>query len=303
MKSSPCLALLALLPLGCGGATPAPTDAAAVATTQRPAEVTVVDLSPAAPPAPNEPKEVKATDGDPGTEQEEVAQHGIIGLLNTGAVGDPLTAPWGKDHAPAQGNLWGGDVGDAFGAGGLGLTGVGGGGTSNTIGLGTIGTLGHGGGLGTGQGSGGGGLTGAPGSRPPQVKMGALTATAGLLPEIIQRIVRQNYGRFRLCYENGLRSNPKLAGKVTVRFVINKDGAVSGVSLVKDTTMPDANVSACVTRAFTSLSFSQPNGTGVVIVTYPILFSPAEAAAAPATKAVPAAPAKPAVAPATSKSP
>ena len=29
-----------------------------------------------------------------------------------------------------------------------------------------------------------------------------------MTPEVIQRIVRQNYGRFRLCYENGLRNNP-----------------------------------------------------------------------------------------------
>jgi hypothetical protein len=314
MKSSPCLALLALLPLGCGGATPAPTDANAVVTSQRPAEVTVVDLSPAAPPAPKEQKPVKAAEGEPGTEQE-TAQFGMIGLLGAGAGGDPNapTSPWGKeeraaiDNASILGNMRGDQIGDSFGVGGLGLagTGIGGGGTGSAIGLGSIGTLGHG----TGQGFGSGGGSGAPRSRPPQVKMGAVTVSAGLLPEIIQRIVRRNYGRFRLCYENGLRSNPKLAGKVAVRFTIGKDGAVSGVSLVKDTTMPDAAVSACVTRAFSSLSFPQPDGGGVVIVTYPLLFSPAENVAAPATKAAPTAPtaptapAKPAVAPATSKSP
>jgi hypothetical protein len=309
MKPSPCLALLALLPLGCGGATPAPIEADAVASSQRAAEVTVVDLSPVAPPAPKEPKLVKAAEGEPGTEQE-VARYGILGLLNTGAGGDPNapTAPWGKDDSvgdpsSAQGNMWGGAIGDSFGAGGLGLSGIGGGGTGAGIGLGTIGTLGHGGGSGTGQGFGSGGLTTAPRSRPAQVKMGATTVTPGLPPEVIQRIVRQNFGRFRLCYENGLRSNPKLAGKVAVHFTIGKDGAVSGASLMKDTTMPDANVSACVTRAFIGLSFPQPDGGGVVTVNYPLLFAPAEDAAAPAAKAVPAAPARPAVAPATPKSP
>ena len=35
----------------------------------------------------------------------------------------------------------------------------------------------------------------------------------GRIPrEVIQRIVRQNFGRFRLCYENSLRSNPNLQG-------------------------------------------------------------------------------------------
>ena len=43
-----------------------------------------------------------------------------------------------------------------------------------------------------------------------------------LRPEVVKRIVRQNFGRFRLCYENGLRTNPKLAGKVVVTFTILK---------------------------------------------------------------------------------
>mgnify|MGYP006314362019 FL=1 len=48
-----------------------------------------------------------------------------------------------------------------------------------------------------------------------------------LPPEVIQRIVRQNFGRFRLCYENGLRNNPTLSGRVSVKFVIDRSGAVS----------------------------------------------------------------------------
>ncbi|MEZ4296373.1 MAG: VIT domain-containing protein [Polyangiaceae bacterium] len=54
--------------------------------------------------------------------------------------------------AIARGNMWGGEVGDSFGAGGLGLTGIGegGGGTSEGVGLGTIGTIGHGAGASAG---------------------------------------------------------------------------------------------------------------------------------------------------------
>jgi hypothetical protein len=50
-------------------------------------------------------------------------------------------------------NLWGDEVGDSFGAGGLGLSGIGegGGGRGEGIGLGTIGTIGHGGGTGVGE--------------------------------------------------------------------------------------------------------------------------------------------------------
>ena len=127
--------------------------------------------------------------------------------------------------------MWGNDIGESFGAGGLGLSGIGegGGGRGEGIGLGGIGTLGHGAGTGTGQGfgSGHGRLGGSHRAKPPQVRMGATQVSGRLPPEVIQRIVRQNFGRFRLCYENGLRNNPNLQGRVSVRFVIGRDGAVS----------------------------------------------------------------------------
>ena len=85
-------------------------------------------------------------------------------------------------------------------------------------------------------------------------------------------IVRQNFGRFRLCYENGLRSNPNLQGRVSVSFTINTDGSVSGVTGSGD--LPDSGVVGCVTKAFFGLAFPQPEA-GVVKVTYPISFSPA----------------------------
>lgn len=216
----------------------------------------------------------------------EAAEFGMIGLLNTGAGGDPNapTAPWGRDTSlgndplSARGNMWGDSIGDAFGAGGLGLSGIGegGGGRGEGIGLGSIGTIGHGAGTGSGQGfgSGHGRLGGTHKTRAPQVRMGATQVNGRLPPEVIQRIVRQNYGRFRLCYENGLRSNPNLQGRVGVRFVIGRDGAVSNVSN-GGSDLPDASVIQCVIRAYYGLSFPQPEG-GIVTVVYPIMFSPGD---------------------------
>jgi hypothetical protein len=214
----------------------------------------------------------------------DAAEFGMIGLLNSGAGGDPNapTAPWGRDDSlgndplSARGNMWGNDIGESFGAGGLGLSGIGegGGGRGEGIGLGGIGTLGHGAGTGTGQGfgSGHGRLGGSHRAKPPSVRMGATQVSGRLPPEVIQRIVRQNFGRFRLCYENGLRNNPNLQGRVSVRFVIGRDGAVSNVGN-GGSDMPDGGVVSCVVRAFYGLSFPQPEG-GIVTVTYPIMFSP-----------------------------
>lgn len=187
------------------------------------------------------------------------------------AFGIPRTQ--GKDQLSAAGQMGNApsvadSIGNSFGAGGLGLSGVGEGGGGQ--GLGSIGSIGHG--SGQGFGSGYGRLSGSHRTSPPSVRMGATTVSGRLPPEVIQRIVRQNFGRFRLCYENGLRVNPNLEGRVSIRFVIGRNGAVSAVSNA-GSDLPDSNVRSCVARAFYGLSFPQPEG-GVVTVTYPIRFSP-----------------------------
>lgn len=107
---------------------------------------------------------------------------------------------------------------------------------------------------------------------PPQVRMGALTVSGPLPPEVVQRIVRQNFGRFRLCYDSGLRNNPSLGGRVSVRFLIGRNGEITQVANA-GSTVPDESVVACVQRAFHGISFPQPEGATVSVV-YPIMFSP-----------------------------
>jgi len=216
----------------------------------------------------------------------EAQEFGMIGLINVGAGGDPNapTAPWGRDDSlgndplSARGNMWGDAIGDAFGAGGLGLSGVGegGGGRGEGIGLGNVGTLGHGAGTGTGQGfgNGHGKLQGAHATKAPSLRQGATQVNGRLPPEVIQRIVRQNFGRFRLCYENGLRNNPTLSGRVSVKFVIDRSGAVS-TAQDGGSELPDQGVISCVVRGFGNLSFPQPEG-GMVTVVYPIMFNPGD---------------------------
>ncbi len=99
------------------------------------------------------------------------------------------------------------------------------------------------------------------------------TTVSGHLPaEVVQRIVRQNFGRFRMCYEQGLTRNPNLQGRVGVRFVIGRDGAVSNVSNA-GSDMPDSGVVSCVVGAYYGLSFPAPEN-GIVTVSYPIMFTP-----------------------------
>jgi len=214
----------------------------------------------------------------------EAREFGIIGLLNTGAAGDPKapTVPWGVDRTlgndpiSAMGNMFGGELGEAAG-GGLGLTGIGegGGGYGEGIGLGHIGPYGHGAGLGLGDGFGNsaGRLSQGHATRGPSMRTGVTEWTKGRLPpEVIQRVVRQNFGRFRHCYDQALTRNPNLQGRVAARFVIDRSGAVSNVTN-GGSDLPDSNVVSCVLGAFYGLSFPAPDG-GIVTVVYPIAFSP-----------------------------
>jgi hypothetical protein len=214
---------------------------------------------------------------------QEAAQFGMIGLISTMGGGDPNapTAPWGReessgaDEKSARGNMFGDTIGDSFGAGGLGLSGVGegGGGRGEGIGLGNFGGLGHGAGTGTGQGigSGRGRLGGGHKVSAPKIREGATSVNGRLPPEVIQRIVRQNFGRFRMCFENGLTRNPNLTGRVTARFVIGRDGAVSNVQN-GGSDLPDSTAVSCVLQAYYGLSFPSPEN-GIVTVSYPLMFS------------------------------
>lgn len=213
----------------------------------------------------------------------EASTFGLIGMLNAGIAGDPNTptASWGRDDVlgndplSARGNMWGDLPGESNGSGGLGLSGIGesGGGRGEGIGVGDIGTIGHGSGLGDNQGFGNGHGRFVSGhkAKVPQARMGTSIISGRLPAEVIQRVVRQNYGRFRSCYEIGLRTNPSLQGRVSVRFVIGRDGSVSNVGN-GGSDIPDTNVINCVVRSYYGLSFPAPEN-GIVTVIYPIMFT------------------------------
>jgi hypothetical protein len=226
------------------------------------------------------------------------SQFGMVDLLLSSKSGpsafDPNapSAKWGAfeaqgaDAKSAQGNMWGVTIGDSFGGGAFGLTGngEGGGGLGQGIGLDRVGGLGHGAGGGDGQGFGPGkdgiGTGHGPLSRghvakgPGPLREGHPEVNGHLPAEVIQRVVRANFGRFRNCYDTGLRSNPSLAGRVVTKFIIGRDGSVT-VSADGGSDMADRSVVNCVVRSYQNLSFPAPQN-GQVTVTYPISFSPAE---------------------------
>jgi hypothetical protein len=116
-------------------------------------------------------------------------------------------------------------------------------------------------------------LAGAP-PAVAGVTAGAMTVSGRLPPEVIQRIVRADFPGLRKCYDAGIAKNPRLAGTVTVRFVIRETGNVTGAADA-GSDLPDAGVVKCVVARFAALGYPAPEG-GVVAVTYPVRFAPAD---------------------------
>jgi hypothetical protein len=99
-------------------------------------------------------------------------------------------------------------------------------------------------------------------------------------PSLIQGVVRSHFGRFRICYERTLASDPKADGRIAIKFQIGLDGHVNDASVVERDTFGDEFVQ-CILDGFQKLVFPQPKG-GVVVVVYPIVFHPSPVAEAPA---------------------
>jgi hypothetical protein len=229
----------------------------------------------------------ETTPEDGQRELAEAARFGLVGMLAGGARTPAGSNAWDssttRDELVAR--TFGGWIGDGMGWGHG--SGEGSGGRASVLPLDGF-ALGQGrrcagpgpcDGVGSGRGRLGGG------HRPafigwPRLRCGGGVSGCGdvqvsgrLPPEIVQRVVRQNEGRFRACYEDGLRTNPALAGRITVRFAIDRTGAVPVATDDGGSDLPDGEVRRCVISAFTQLSFPAPE-VGVVTVVYPIVFSP-----------------------------
>jgi hypothetical protein len=107
----------------------------------------------------------------------------------------------------------------------------------------------------------------APGGAVPPVVLGVLEKP------VIEEVIRSNMAEIRYCYRRALATEPTLAGRVTVKFVIAADGTVASAT-VKSTTLAAPAVESCICGRFMRFVFPPPKGDGIVIVSYPFAFSP-----------------------------
>jgi outer membrane biosynthesis protein TonB len=180
----------------------------------------------------------------------------------------------------------GGAVADVFGAGG-GLTDV----ATALSGAGGVAVAtdpGAGGGLkGGGQGraasigelaTGGGGAV-AYGTKTEVKVTGTVATEAAEIDSSdidqgkLGAFVRARQGLIKACYENALKRNPNLKGKVVIRFTILETGGVADVSAAQNT-LGTPEVAACIINTIRSWR-TQFRPSGPVTVEYPFLLSPA----------------------------
>lgn len=105
----------------------------------------------------------------------------------------------------------------------------------------------------------------------PNINVKAWTVDGRLPPEHILSVIAQN-AQLRTCYGIGLRDTPTLAGRVVLHFVIGRNGDVSRADS-RQSTLPDADVPACMVSEIKKLHFAQPEGD-VVTVTLPLELTP-----------------------------
>jgi hypothetical protein len=110
-------------------------------------------------------------------------------------------------------------------------------------------------------------------SRPPVQFTDQVIGGPALSKEEIQRVIRANQLKIRYCYERELAKTPKLIAKVTPKFSINEDGAVSGVNMGSAQQQHPA-LAQCVKKHIEGMKFPKPRGGALIQVSYPFVFHP-----------------------------
>lgn len=88
----------------------------------------------------------------------------------------------------------------------------------------------------------------------------------------VDAVVKRHMSQIRYCYQRELNRSPGLAGKVSVKFIIAKDGSVSSANVAKST-MGNERVESCVTARFHHMTFPPLRGGGIAVVNYPFVFA------------------------------
>jgi TonB family protein len=88
----------------------------------------------------------------------------------------------------------------------------------------------------------------------------------------LSKVMNENKAAFSACYDKQARKDPKLAGRVVMRFTIRDNGTVRNVKIRK-TTLGNSKVEGCIVAVGKKLRFPGEKGRKKTRVIYPFEFS------------------------------
>jgi outer membrane biosynthesis protein TonB len=106
--------------------------------------------------------------------------------------------------------------------------------------------------------------------RAGKIRIGSGRSSGFCKKSDLARKIRRRAGAIRACYERRLQVNPRIQGKVNVRFTVGASGAVQSASA--SGSLSDGAVRSCIVRTIRRIRFAKPEG-GVCVVQWPFVFN------------------------------
>jgi hypothetical protein len=127
----------------------------------------------------------------------------------------------------------------------------------------------EGGSRGAGRGGGGTGPGKPFGVGPGRATSSGPIVDGDLSAEAVQRVMRAHLAALRRCYSHALKADPSLRGALSLRFEIDKTGAVTSASV--DDRGANRDLDGCIVAVLKAMKF--PAGFSA-IVSYPLTLEP-----------------------------
>ena len=107
----------------------------------------------------------------------------------------------------------------------------------------------------------------------PKIKFYSPEVTGSLDKRIIAMIVRkQHRTQLQACYKQELSKTKDLEGKVTITWIINKNGLISSPVKLKESTLNNKNMESCLIKAVKTWVFPASKDGNMTSVEFPIEF-------------------------------
>ena len=98
--------------------------------------------------------------------------------------------------------------------------------------------------------------------------------TGALPKEEVQKILQRELSSFQLCFQEALKAQPNLKGKMVMKFTIDARGRVSQVQVSEsDLKAKGKEWERCIRQRLLALQFPAPAGGVQVTVTVPFILN------------------------------